>query len=232
MALCVSLLFLGGRHTEAAGAPETTGVKERWIWPSDGVISDTFGTRKGKHKGIDIAGEVDTPILAVEDGVVLKSYFSTTYGNVIFIQHPSNFVTVYAHLNKRNVIVGQKIKQGEIIGRMGKTGQATGPHLHFETHEIEWRYDKKFALDPEVLLGKADVGETVQAGMASVGDVLPASSHVHQELEQPKKDIYIVKQGDTLYSISKNNHTTVNKIKQLNQLSSDLIRPKQSLVVK
>ncbi|MEO2074292.1 MAG: peptidoglycan DD-metalloendopeptidase family protein [Bacillus sp. (in: firmicutes)] len=231
MGLCVSLLFLGGRHTEAAGAPETTGAKERWIWPSDGVISDTYGTRKGKHKGIDIAGKVGTPILSVEDGVVVKSYFSTTYGNVVFIKHPSNFVTVYAHLNNRNVIAGQKIKQGQIIGRMGKTGQATGPHLHFETHETEWRYDKKFALDPEVLLGKADVGETVQAGVASVGDVLEVSSHYHPTSGQKNKDTYIVKQGDTLFSISKERNTSVEKIKELNQLTTDLIQPKQVLVI-
>ena len=149
MGLCVSLLFLGGRHTEAAGAPETTGAKERWIWPSDGVISDTYGTRKGKHKGIDIAGKVGTPILSVEDGVVVKSYFSTTYGNVVFIKHPSNFVTVYAHLNNRNVIVGQKIKQGQIIGRMGKTGQATGPHLHFELRIGEKPINPRRFLPPE-----------------------------------------------------------------------------------
>ncbi|MGG3561412.1 peptidoglycan DD-metalloendopeptidase family protein [Neobacillus rhizosphaerae] len=240
MALCVSLLFLGGRHTEAASEPETAEVKERWIWPSDGIISDTYGTRKGKHKGIDIAGNLDTPILAVEDGVVLKSYFSTTYGNVVFIKHPSNFVTVYAHLNKRNVMVGQSVKQGDMIGKMGKTGQATGTHLHFETHQLEWRYDKKFALDPEVLLGKADVGETVQGGVASIGDhVLEASSHFHtsddnsrlQTTEPSIKDTYIVKQGDTLYSISKKRNTSVNKIKELNRLTSDLIRPKQILII-
>ncbi len=168
MALCVSLLFLGGRHSEAAGLPEKQ-AHHHWIWPADGVISDTYGTRMGKHKGIDIAGEMDTPILAVEDGVVEKSYFSDTYGNVLFIKHPQKFVTVYAHLNKRSVIEGQNIKQGQIIGKMGQTGQATGIHLHFETHQGEWRFDKKYAIDPEKLLGSTDVGEFVQAGVASHG---------------------------------------------------------------
>jgi murein DD-endopeptidase MepM/ murein hydrolase activator NlpD len=236
MALCVSLLFLGGRHSEAAGPSDQTVVKENWIWPSDGVISDTYGTRQGKHKGIDIAGKLDTPVLSVEDGVVVKSYFSTTYGNVIFIKHPSNFVTVYAHLNKRNVVAGQSIKQGQIIGRMGKTGQATGTHLHFETHQEEWRYDKKFAMDPERLLGKADVGEAVEAGVASIGHtVLEASTHLYQQ-QAPSappqyKNNYTVQQGDTLYSISRKSNTSVSRLKELNKLTSDLIKPQQVLIV-
>jgi murein DD-endopeptidase MepM/ murein hydrolase activator NlpD len=240
MALCVSLLFFGVKHSEAAGMEEQTGRIDRWIWPADGVISDTYGTRQGKHKGIDIAGKIDTPVLAVDDGTVVKSYYSNTYGNVVFIKHPSNFVTVYAHLNKRIVTQGQMIKQGEIIGNMGRTGQATGTHLHFETHQVEWRYDKKYALDPEKLLGKADVGENVQGGIASIGDnVLEGASHLHSHLEQSALQSnstssivkYIVKTGDTLSSIAKSQNTSVVVIKDTNHLTSDLIKPNQILFV-
>ncbi|WP_257208694.1 peptidoglycan DD-metalloendopeptidase family protein [Bacillus sp. AFS031507] len=232
MALCVSLLFFGGIHSEASMKDEKE-IKDGWIWPADGIISDTYGTRMGKHKGIDIAGKLNTPVLAVDDGQVVKSYYSNTYGNVVFIKHPSNFVTVYAHLNKRTVLEGQSIKQGTLIGKMGRTGQATGTHLHFETHQHEWRYDKKYALDPEKFLGKADTGENVQGGIAGINDdVLEASSHVKLEKEdktEKGKKQYIVKQGDTLYSISKKRNMTVTRIKQLNHLSSDLIKPKQVL---
>lgn len=179
MALCVSLLFLGGKHSEAAGL-ETKVETEHWIWPADGVISDTYGTRMGKHKGIDIAGKMNSQVLSVEDGVVEKSYFSDTYGNVIFIKHPNRFVTVYAHLTKRSVSEGKMVKKGQVIGLMGKTGQATGTHLHFETHRLEWRYDKKFAVDPEKLLGATDVGEFVRGGVASKG-VLEVSSHTRKK---------------------------------------------------
>lgn len=235
MALCVSLLFLGGKQSQAAGFTGAKEMKDGWIWPSDGVISDTYGTRQGKHKGIDIAGKIDTPILAVDDGVVIKSYFSNTYGNVVFIKHPSKVVSVYAHLNKRNVSEGQNLKQGDLVGKMGRTGQATGTHLHFETHQLEWRYDKKYAIDPERLLGKAAVGETVQGGIASGGrHVLSVSSHI-KEKDQPiangsavKK--YVVKQGDTLYSISKKINVTVARIKEINNLTSNIIRPKQILI--
>ncbi|WP_066060874.1 peptidoglycan DD-metalloendopeptidase family protein [Neobacillus soli] len=237
MALCVSLLFLGGKHSEAASMPDTKGMKgeTHWIWPSDGVISDTYGTRHGKHKGIDIAGKSNTAILAVDNGIVVKSYFSNTYGNVVFIKHPSNFVTVYAHLNKRTVAEGQTVKQGDVIGRMGRTGQATGTHLHFETHQIEWRYDKKYAMDPEKLLGGTSVGEAVEGGVAGiVNEVLEASSHFHpQNVDETKelKNQYTVKKGDTLYSISKKKNISVTRIKEINHLPTDLIKPKQILIV-
>ncbi|WP_144547534.1 peptidoglycan DD-metalloendopeptidase family protein [Bacillus sp. X1(2014)] len=231
MALCVSLLFLGGRHSEASMKIDKE-VKDGWIWPADGIVSDTYGTRMGKHKGIDIAGKINTPVLAVADGQVVRSYYSNTYGNVVFIKHPSHIVTVYAHLNKRNVYKGQKIKQGTVIGKMGETGQATGTHLHFETHQQEWRYDKKFALDPETILGKADTGEIVRGGIAASNhDVLEASSHINEDKIKVTNHQYIVKQGDTLYSISKKKNISVTRIKELNHLSTDLIKPKQILNV-
>lgn len=234
MALCVSLLFLGGKHSEAASIKEHKEMNDHWIWPADGVISDTYGTRHGQHKGIDIAGKLDTPVLAVDDGVIVKSYYSNTYGNVVFIKHPRNFVTVYAHLNKRTVSVGQTIKQGHVIGNMGRTGQATGTHLHFETHQLEWRYDKKYAMDPEKLLGKADVGEPVQGGIVSAADnVLVVSSHPQMDegISVSNKEKYIVKQGDTLFSIAQQQNISVDKIKAINNLTSDLIKPNQILKV-
>ncbi|MFZ7945096.1 MULTISPECIES: peptidoglycan DD-metalloendopeptidase family protein [Bacillaceae] len=234
MALCVSLLFLGGKHSEAAGVQESKRMYEQWIWPADGVISDTYGTRQGKHKGIDIAGKLDASVLAVDDGTVVKSYYSNTYGNVIFIKHPSNFVTVYAHLNRRIVSVGQTVKQGDVIGKMGRTGQATGTHLHFETHQLEWRYDKKYALNPEKILGKADVGEFVQGGIASIGNhVLAANSLPHMDggTSQINTVKYTVKQGDTLSAIARKQNTSVERIKQINNLTTDLIKPNQTLIV-
>ncbi|NRD80610.1 peptidoglycan DD-metalloendopeptidase family protein [Bacillus sp. BRMEA1] len=236
MALCVSLLFLGGTHSKAATLLEEKSDTERWIWPADGVISDTYGTRQGRHKGIDIAGKWDSPVLAVGEGVVVKSYFSDTYGNVVFIKHPSNFVTVYAHLNHRYVQEGQSIKQGDCIGKMGRTGQATGTHLHFETHRNEWRYDKKYALDPEKLLGSAAVGDIVQGGIASSEkNVLAVSSQYHSsnsnnvKQKSFKVSQYIVKSGDTLSTIASKSNVSVEKIKKINHLTSDIIKPKQIL---
>lgn len=231
MALCISLLFIGGIHSEASALVKHRNNTE-WIWPAGGIISDSYGSRMGKHKGIDIAGKLDSPILAVEDGVVEKSYYSNTYGNVVFIKHSNQFVTVYAHLHKRSVMEGKTVKQGQVIGKMGSTGQATGVHLHFETHKRTWTFDKKHALDPENLLGKVDVGEHVQVGIASRGgNALEASSHFQHEVKTIKVN-YIVKKGDTLISIARKKNITVERLKKMNRLKTDLIKPKQPLIVK
>jgi murein DD-endopeptidase MepM/ murein hydrolase activator NlpD len=236
------LLFLGAKHSQASML-NTSEQNEEWIWPADGIISDTFGTRQGKHKGVDIAGKLNSPIFAVDDGVVEKSYYSDSYGNVIFIHHPSNYVTVYAHLNERLVTEGQQIRKGGTIGKMGRSGQATGVHLHFETHQNEWTYDKKFALDPEGLLGEKRLGEVVQAGAVNHGvNALEASSRygVHDDdktldqqvtVRKNSEDTYVVKQGDTLSSISRNRNIPVEDIKRVNHLDSDVIKTKQILVI-
>jgi murein DD-endopeptidase MepM/ murein hydrolase activator NlpD len=233
MALCVSLLFLGGKHPQAS-MMDTKEEVLNWIWPADGVITDTFGTRNGKHKGIDIAGVIGTPVFAVDNGVVEKSYYSNTYGHVIFLRHPTNYVSVYAHLNERLANEGQAIKQGDIIGKMGKTGQATGVHLHFETHKTEWTFDKRFALDPEGFLGRVMVGEVVQAGLAdNQKSVLEASTKLNSQEERKgePQDLYIVKEGDTLWSIAVEHSTTIESIQKLNKINGTNIFSGEKLII-
>lgn len=161
MALCISLLFLGGKHSQA----EKLSIQDRtnqWIWPAEGVITDIYGTRGGNHKGIDIAGSLGTAVHAVAAGTVSRSYYSTSYGHVVFIKHDDDsFETVYAHLNKRLVKEGQKVGQGELLGEMGTTGHSSGVHLHFEIHEKEWTYEKNNAIDPAVAFGKIELGEEI-----------------------------------------------------------------------
>jgi len=132
----------------AAPAPSGSGI---FIRPTTGVVSDEFGTRGGKHYGIDIANGVGTPVYAAAGGVVLDSYYSPSYGNVIFITHiidGKTFTTVYAHLSSRAVSRGQVVQQGQYIGAMGSTGDSTGPHLHFEIHEGPWNDAKSNAVNP------------------------------------------------------------------------------------
>ncbi|MEO7161143.1 MAG: M23 family metallopeptidase [Polaromonas sp.] len=84
------------------------------------------------HNGTDFAATTGTPARTVGDGVVEFAGVQNGYGNVIFIKHSNNRETVYAHLSKINVRQGQSVSQGQVIGLVGATGWATGPHLHFE----------------------------------------------------------------------------------------------------
>ncbi|MGM9927690.1 MAG: M23 family metallopeptidase [Bacillus sp. (in: firmicutes)] len=168
IALCIGLMFIGGTNSKAADLNENS-VPNNWICPAEGIVSDYFGTRGGAHKGIDIAGYLRSEIIAVSDGVVSKSYYSDSYGHVVFIQHPNDgFETVYAHLDERLVNEGQAIKQGQVIGKMGNTGRSTGVHLHFEVHHHNWSVSKENAINPLLVIEEIEpdnrqVGRSISA---------------------------------------------------------------------
>lgn len=101
-----------------------------------GYRTDPFYKVMKFHEGIDFTAAVGTPIYATGDGVISEAeYNSGGYGNKIIINHGYSYETVYAHLSKIKVKVGQRVKRGEIIGLMGNTGKSTAPHLHYEVHK-------------------------------------------------------------------------------------------------
>ena len=87
---------------------------------------------KRPHRGTDYAAPRGTPVYAAGDGRVIEAGYSRANGNYIFIQHGEAFKTHYLHLNKKRVAKGSRVKQGQVIGTVGSTGAATGPHLHYE----------------------------------------------------------------------------------------------------
>ena len=98
-----------------------------------------FGSRRDPmrrtfrmHNGVDFAAPVGTPIYATAEGVVTFSGRQSGYGIVVKIRHAFGFETVYAHLNKSRVTVGQRVERGQRIADMGSTGRSTGSHLHYE----------------------------------------------------------------------------------------------------
>ena len=115
------------------------GWKNGFIVPVEGKISGHFGnqrifngTPKSPHSGTDIAAPEGTPVKASGDGKVIlsgKNYFYT--GNMVIIDHGQGLQTIYAHLKEAKVKEGDLVSKGEIIGTVGKTGRATGPHLHW-----------------------------------------------------------------------------------------------------
>lgn len=109
--------------------------------PVNGWFSSGYGYRKSPfsksskfHRGLDIAAQVGAPIYAPADGVIEKVDYDSGYGNHIAIKHGFGFVTRYAHCSETLVTLGQKVRRGDMIGRVGTSGRSTGPHLHYEIH--------------------------------------------------------------------------------------------------
>ncbi|WP_409251218.1 peptidoglycan DD-metalloendopeptidase family protein [Bacillus sp. SCS-153A] len=237
LALCVSLLFLSGRAAHA----DDHGTSS-WLFPADGYITDHYGTRGGKHKGVDIGGEHGTPVHSVDDGVVTKSYYSTSYGHVIFIKHPNGYETVYGHLQERAAVEGQAVSKGEKIGTMGNTGRSTGTHLHFEIHKGDWTITKDNAIDPYLVFGEGEVGQTVFAKehdpyqvhevalkVSQLNNLHPAESS--QDENQDEDKLHTVKKGETLWSISEAYGVSTSDVIKSNNLIDDIIISGQQLLI-
>ncbi|MEU7804423.1 M23 family metallopeptidase [Micromonospora arborensis] len=112
-----------------------------WVDPMPGAsVTSCYGQRWGTlHAGIDLALPSGTPIRAAAAGTVIQAGdASDGYGNSVFIDHGNGYLTHYAHQSRIAVTVGQKVKAGQVIGYEGATGDATGPHLHFEVHQGMW----------------------------------------------------------------------------------------------
>ena len=111
------------------------------IWPTPSCVTVTspFGTRYHSiyheyrmHTGVDISASYGANIDAVDDGTVIISTYGSSYGNYLVIDHGNGTTTLYAHMSKRLVKVGDTVKQGQVIGLVGSTGNSTSAHLHFE----------------------------------------------------------------------------------------------------
>ena len=105
-------------------------------------VTDAYGYRihpiygyYSMHHGVDLAANLGTPVYAISDGYVTIATYSSVNGNYVSMTHGSGYGSVYCHLDSYVVAVGAYVKQGQLIGYVGKTGWATGPHLHFEIHK-------------------------------------------------------------------------------------------------
>ena len=108
-------------------------------FPTKGILTSGFGNRISPisgtmrfHAGIDIGSDSGTPVVAAAGGEVVQAGYMGGYGYAVIIYHGGGFSTVYGHLSKFAVSTGQKVQRNQIIGYVGSTGYATGPHLHFE----------------------------------------------------------------------------------------------------
>ena len=130
---------------------------ERFRWPLTGRVAGVYGSQRilggvprAPHAGVDIARPTGTPVAAPAGGIVTLASpprFSLE-GNMIFIDHGHGLTTILLHLSRVDVAVGQQVRQGEIVGAVGMTGRATGPHLHWAMTWGEVKVDPALLVPP------------------------------------------------------------------------------------
>lgn len=117
-------------------APASPAAGEKLLWPVEGVLYSHFGVRDGtRHDGIDIAAPEGTPVVAAAAGRVAFAGEQRGYGKLLLLEHPGGLVTVYAHVQEILVAAGAQVAAGQMVARVGRSGRASGPHLHFEVRE-------------------------------------------------------------------------------------------------
>ncbi len=188
-----------------------------------------FGIRRGRrHQGVDIPLKTGDPVYATFTGKVRISKYWGAFGNLVVIRHDNGIETFYGHLSKRYVEVGDWVNAGDVIGLGGSTGRSTGPHLHFET-----RY-KGFAFGPQWLID-FKTGELRHRLFVLKKKYFNIYSNYEQDFEDEMKNheedaaedaeraamkYYVIRSGDTLSKIARNNGTTINALCKLNGITT------------
>jgi murein DD-endopeptidase MepM/ murein hydrolase activator NlpD len=116
------------RQSSVAGRPVASG----WVSSEYGYRVDPFSGRRAWHGGVDFAGAEGSRVVAVAAGIVTRAGLERGYGNMVEIDHGDGLVTRYGHNHENRVAVGDLVKKGDVVALMGKTGRASGPHVHFE----------------------------------------------------------------------------------------------------
>jgi murein DD-endopeptidase MepM/ murein hydrolase activator NlpD len=117
-------------------------------WPVDGVLASAFGRRRtGWHAGIDIQVDLGTPVVAAASGTVIFSGWAASYGRAVKLQHANGFVTIYAHNNENLVQVGDVVEAGGVVATAGRSGHASGSHLHFEIRREGMAFNPLYLLE-------------------------------------------------------------------------------------
>ncbi len=138
-----------------SGETTETGWTQAFEWPAHGRVSGVYGSQRilggvpgSPHYGVDVAAPAGTPVVAPADGIVRQAgdLFSLE-GNLVMIDHGHGLGSAFLHLSRTDVVVGERVKRGQVIGAIGTTGRSTGPHLHWG---MTWDDTK---IDPATLVG-------------------------------------------------------------------------------
>jgi murein DD-endopeptidase MepM/ murein hydrolase activator NlpD len=209
-----------------------------FVFPTPDIARPTshFGPRRRRfHYGLDLAMPTGEPIYAAFDGVVRFSKYNRSYGHLIVIRHDNGLETYYAHLSKRHVAPGTRVKAGEEIGLCGNTGRSRGSHLHFEI-----RYNGN-AMNPEDVIS-CESRTLIKPSLRLTKDSFRKVAKPGYTNHSPKSRVgnfsdggktYKIRTGDTLSRIAKRNGTTVKKLCQLNGLKeTSVLKPGRTIRIR
>lgn len=212
--------------------------------PNQTEVYSKFGYRHGRrHQGVDLPLKTGTPVYATFDGKVRMAKYNRGYGNLVVIRHENGLETFYAHLSKMMVSEGDWVNAGSMIGLGGSTGRSTGPHLHFETRykgyafDPQWLIDfpsgtlrhRLFVLKKKYLNANSkyvpdDEQEEIDIIEGETKDRKEAADKLEMERKaEAAAQYYSIRSGDTLGSIARRYHTTVNRLCRLNGISGKTI---------
>ena len=206
------------------------------------VITSRYGWRRGRaHKGIDIDLVTGDSVVAMFEGIVRFANYNTGHGRTVIVRHYNGLETVYAHLSKYSVKVNDTVKQGQLLGKGGTSGNARGSHLHLVVNY------KGVSINPEYLFNFAD-NNAIRANdiwvtshwtrpylhnskrQSNLNILLTEEEAIASFQKQSK--IYIVKRGDTLSKISSRNNVSITALCKINAIKkASLLRIGQKLII-
>lgn len=206
--------------------------------PEYAIPTSHYGPRRRRfHYGLDLALHTGEPIYAAFDGVVRFSKYNKSYGHLIVIRHDNGLETYYAHLSKRHVTPGTRVRAGEEIGLCGNTGRSRGSHLHFEIRyngnainpENVVSCETRTLISPTLTLSRDSFRKVAKQGYANKSN----TQHSRPSNYSSDGKYYKVRTGDTLSRIAKRNGTTISRLCKLNGLKeTSIIRPGQKLRIR
>ena len=197
------------------------------------VVYSKYGIRNGRtHTGVDLSASASDSIRCVWPGVVRMAKAYGAYGNVVIVHHYNGLETLYAHLSKINVRPNQVVEEGELLGFVGKTGRATGNHLHLEIRAAGEHFDPLKVLDTKnrtVKSGTMMVYHKVGRSVVSFGEDTPApvelkpATSLIEDSAAAQAVYHKVVKGDTLWALARKYNTSVAKICSLNGIKSNAV---------
>jgi hypothetical protein len=172
-----------------------------------GKINSEFGYRRSRfHYGIDIDLNTGDSVLSSFEGVVRIAKYDPTYGKVIVIRHQNGLETLYAHLSKLKVSIGDHVQAGDAIGLGGNSGRSTGPHLHFEVRYLGEPINPNDIID-------------FQNGQLKMDAINLNEEHFAYLKEIRKRKYYRVRSGDSLSRIGYKYGVSISKLCKFNRIS-------------